>query len=355
MKLKMGLIGTGGIGFDKHLPEYAKLEDVEIYAAADPNPVALARAGEQYAVPHLFADYEQLLALPEIDFVCVATPNFLHAPVAIAALRAGKHVHCEKPMAPTLAEARTMVAEARAADRRLMIGLNNRFLPANRHVYELVRQGFFGELCHINAFWKRRSGLPPIPWFLDKTRAGGGCLLDLGVHILDMCLFIADFPAPEYVAAHAYRAFSGTPDRAPFTQDGSRLPDDCVFTSEDMVTGYLGFAGNFGISLECSWASFTQKEITGYDLYGTKGGAKYRKLPNQQPTLELYTLQEGRQVDITPAFESVIFDPREFTLFVEAMRGGETPTIIDPETALHTMGLLDAIYTAAEQGKPVVF
>ena len=346
--LKMGLIGCGGIAFDKFLPEYARLADqVELYAAAEVNPAALERAGREYNIPRLFDDYRRLLDLPELDFVAVALPNFLHAPVSIEALKHGKHVHCEKPMADSLAAARDMVKAAEAGGKTLMIGLNNRFLPQSRYVKQLALEGFFGDIYHMDAFWRRPAGLPSVPWFLDRKLSGGGCLMDIGVHMLDLSLFLSDFTGVSQVSASCFRKFVGEPNRAAFTYGTVEIPGGKTMDCEDMVSAYVKFAGGRSLSFLCSWSSFAEDERAGYELYGTKGGAKYLKFPGKQPELTLFTLAGGRQVSLTPRFDPVVFDPSEFTSFVSAVQTGAVPPIADPSNCLRAMELMDAIYQSA--------
>ena len=349
MKLKMGLIGTGGIAFDKHLPEYAKLSDrVTIAAAADVSEANLDRACQTYNIPKRFTDYKQLLALDELDFVVVALPNTLHAQVSIEALQSGKHVHCEKPMATAAADAEAMVAAAAKAGRTLMIGLNNRFLPQTTHVKKLIDDGALGEIYHVNAFWKRDAGLPFSAWQVTAGLAGGGCLTDIGVHMLDLSLYLLGFPAVSEVRAASHRKFSGTPDRAAFTYNGVRLPDGLPFDTEDLVSAWVRFDNTTTLSLECSWASFIEEECAGYDLYGTKGGVQYRKRPGKQPELKIFTLQNGQLTASVPRFAPVVFDPSEFTHFLDCVGGAKVPPVADPVSAVHTVRLIEAIYAQAK-------
>jgi predicted dehydrogenase len=330
-------------------------DSVEIFAACDANNANLQKAGAMYNILHLFSDYDKLLSMPEIDFVVVALPNYLHAPVSIEAMKRGKHVHCEKPMSISYAEAKEMADTALQTQKVLMVGLNNRFLPQSRYMKELVQNNFFGDVYHVNAFWKRRAGLPASPWYMDKTFAGGGCLIDIGLHMLDLVMYLLDHPAPVNVSASSYKKLSGSDDRAAFTYGEIRLPDGIPFDTEDLVCAQILFENKLSLSLECSWASFTEREQAGYEIYGTRGGVKYIKYPGEQPQLTLFTLDHGRQVSITPKFEPVVFDPLEFTHFIECVKTNTAPKIACVESCLHTMRLIDGIYKSAKEGKPILF
>lgn len=348
MKLKLGIIGTGGIGFDKHLPEYAKLSDyVELYAASDINSGNLDRASKIYGISRLYSDYHEMLDLDELDFVVVALPNHLHAQASIDAMERGKHVHCEKPMAVSYNEAKRMFEISQRTGKTIMVGLNNRFLPQSRYVRDLVEDGYFGDIYHINTYWKRRAGLPTSPWFVDKKQSGGGCLIDIGVHMLDLAMFISGFPEPETISAATYNKFIGSRQRELFTYDNKRLPDGLPFDTEDLVDAQIKFKNGMSLSFQCSWASFTQREEAGYEIFGTKAGAKYIKRPGNQPDLMLFTIMNGRQVNIIPEFEQVIFDPLEFTEFIQCVKTGTKPKTTSAESCLVTMNVIDGIYKAA--------
>ena len=196
-KLKMAVIGTGGIS-NEHIRGYINNPDTELYAFCDINPEQLKMMAEKYGVPaeRTFTDKDEMLkALPEIDAVSVCTWNSAHAECTIAALNAGKHVICEKPMAMNASEATQMLEAAKRNNKLLMIGFVRRHGNDCEVVRENVDAGTFGELYYAKATYLRRNGNPG-GWFGDKSRSGGGPLIDLGVHVIDLVRFIFGNPKP---------------------------------------------------------------------------------------------------------------------------------------------------------------
>lgn len=353
-KLKCGIIGLGGIGTDKHLPEYAKLkEDVEIAAICDADENMVKQTLKQYAVPHAFTNYKDLLALKEIDFVCVCLPNFLHAPVTIEALMAGKHVHCEKPMARNAVEAREMVRAKNASGKKLMIGLNNRFTPATRYVDRYIRDGNLGDIYFAKCGWVRRKEIAPRGWFLEKVKSGGGPLIDLGVHVLDMVMSLMDFPELKSVTARTYSKFINSDLRIAYSNPGAREEDNNKFNVEDLAVGFIELQKDISLQFEASWASNIEREKAYYEIYGTKGGVRYTKFPGIPAEVKIFTVMNGQHVDMEPKLLPVVFDPMEFTEFVSCIREDREPKLATPEQAVKIMELIDAIYKSAEIKKQI--
>ncbi|HEY3416801.1 MAG TPA: Gfo/Idh/MocA family oxidoreductase, partial [Armatimonadota bacterium] len=233
-KLKHGLIGCGGCGVGKHLASYAKHpQDVELYGVYDFEPEKARAAAEKYAVPHIFDTYEALLADPQIDTVSVVTPNVLHAPVVIAALKAGKHVHVEKPIAMNAVEAQAIVDAKNASGKKVMVALNNRFTDMAQFIKRYIEEGNLGEVYHARCGWHRRRGMPGWGgWFTTKALSGGGPIIDLGVHFIDLTLFMLGFPNPRTVSASAYCKFGN------HIPAGAANPKG-VFDVEDLATGFI--------------------------------------------------------------------------------------------------------------------
>ncbi len=185
-KLQVGIIGVGGIGRDQHLPGWAKVPFAEVTAVADLSEEALQRAVHGTAIAHCFHDWHDLVKLDGLDIVDICTPNRTHAPIALAALEAGKHVLCEKPLATTAAEVRSMMDAAQQANKLLMAGQHLRFDPACRQVKAIIDGGMLGDIYYTRAQWLRRRMLPPRNTFIEHHLSGGGCALDIGVHVLDL-------------------------------------------------------------------------------------------------------------------------------------------------------------------------
>src|SRR5690349_8200683 len=184
-KLRCAVIGAGGIGLD-HLHSLTTCHRAAAVAIAESNPQRAREASVRHNIPRSYADYHELLEQPDIDAVVVALPNHLHAPVAIEALKARKHVLLEKPMATSVKDAAKIIDVAKSMKRTLMVAQNLRF---NRHTQlakQAIERGDLGEVYHVRSFWLRRAGIPRIgSWFTQKQQAGGGSLYDLGVHLVD--------------------------------------------------------------------------------------------------------------------------------------------------------------------------
>ena len=348
-KLRYGVIGTGNIAVCKHLPGYAALTgDVEIVAACDIDRDRLDRVADQYHIPQRFTDWRELLAVKELDFVSVCVPNYLHAPVTVAALQAGKHVHCEKPMAVNGPLAQQMLEESRRCGRVLMVGLNNRFTPWNRYALDCVKSGALGTVYHAKCGWIRRAGLPHTAWFADKALAGGGALIDLGVHYIDLVLHFLGYPAPHGVVARTYNHLGAGKDATMYMH----RPIEYPFDVEDLAAGFIDLDGGASLSFEISWASNISQECAFYELYGTKGGIRFAMMPDG-PELKLYTVSNGRHVDCTPLLPKE-GDGSEFAEFISCIREGKAPWTAPPEQAVAMMTLVDAIYRSAAEGRQIL-
>ncbi|MDD4518019.1 MAG: Gfo/Idh/MocA family oxidoreductase, partial [Limnochordia bacterium] len=196
-KIKVGIIGVGGIAQTAHIPSWRARKDAEIVAIADINEQKLKQVKEKFMVPHAFTDYREMLAMDEIDVVSVCTPNLTHGIISKDALKAGKHVLCEKPVAVTGKEAEDIAQTAKAVDRIFMGAFCRRFEAASQEMRRRIEQGELGNVYYAKAGYLRRSGIPGLGgWFTDKSRSGGGCMLDIGVHALDLTYWLMGAPEP---------------------------------------------------------------------------------------------------------------------------------------------------------------
>jgi len=349
-KLKYGIIGTGDIARNKHLPGYAALPGVELYAACDINAEKLEAMGKAYAIPRLFESYKDLLALPEIDLVSVCLPNYLHAPATVEALNAGKHVHCEKPMAMNAREASDMLAARDKTGKKLMIGLNNRFLPEAHYVKKYIDGGHLGRIYYAKCGWLRRRGLPANPWFQDKELSGGGALIDLGVHYIDLVMYMLGYPKPLSVTAGATCNFGGGEEAELYGYEGHKKEWKCDI--EDHIAGFIRLENNVNVSFEINWASNMEKEIVFYEIYGTKANIKYGP-----GGVTIFTNVNGQFADITPQIEPRFAgaETNEFQYFVDCINNGVQPVISNSDQCREMMRLVDGIYKSAETFKEHTF
>ena len=236
-KFRTGIVGCGGIANGKHLPALSKMENVEIVAFCDLIPERAEKAREKYGAPDakIYATYEELVKDPTIDVVHVCTPNKSHAPISIAAMEAGKDVLCEKPMAKTAADAREMVATAKRTGRTLSIGYQSRYRADSQYLKKCCEAGDLGEIYYARAHAIRRRAVPTWGVFLNEEEQGGGPLIDIGTHALDLTLWEMNDYAVESVTGSVYRKLADTKDAA--NAWGPWDPEK--FTVEDSAFGFI--------------------------------------------------------------------------------------------------------------------
>ena len=349
-KWKIAVIGVGGIS-EMHIASYLRNPDVELYAFCDINEKRLHEMGEKYGISRLYTDKDEMLrALPEIDAVSVCTWNSAHAPCAIAALNAGKHVLCEKPMATSAAEAQEMLDAAKKAGKLLMVGFVRRYERGSTLLRQLVSQDFFGELYYAKATYLRRNGNPG-GWFGDKSRSAGGPLIDLGVHVIDLTRYLMGNPRPVSVYGATFQNLFNRPNiitpKAYYSTSAG--PDD-ICDVEDLASAMIRFDNGAVLQVEAAF-SLNMKEDTGsVQLFGTKGGARL------SPELELYSEMNGFMTNVTPVCppESFNFEfQEEINHFVHCLSTGE-PCRSPAEDGVQIMRILDAVYESGRTGHEVI-
>ena len=347
----IAIIGTGYIGMGAHLPAYQKMQDeglVRIAAVCDINPDALRTAGEKFGVAHRFTDYRQMLETDEIAAVDVCTPNYLHKQPVMDALAAGKHVICEKPLAVNAIEGAEMVAAARAAGRQLAVGLNVRFGAGAQAVKRFVDDGRLGEVYYARAHALRRRGIPGWGLFTQKDKQGGGPLVDIGVHILDLTLWLMGHPEPVSVSGQTYAKFG--PREGVLGLMGEWDPK--TFTVEDFAAGFIRFRNGATLSLESSFAANIAENQFHTTLLGTEGGALL--YPSDDARTRLLREESGTLTDTIPAFlMRVNTHEAELRAFVQAL-ADDMPVPVPGEQGLLVTRLLDALYESAETGHEVL-
>ena len=260
-KLGIGIIGTGSIAQLAHIPGYQAMADqCEIVAAADVSEDALAAAQRDFGIPHLFRDYHELLQLDEVDAVSICASNPIHHPATLAALAAGKHVFCEKPLALNAADAREMVEAAQKADRILAVDFQSRFIPQAVALKQCIERGELGEVYFVRAAWNRRRGFAPRTKgaFHSKALNGGGALIDVGVHVIDTALWLMGGPSPVSVSGATYLKIGNQ-------ADGGYNPwgpwNHQEMDVDDFAMAMIRCDNGATLSLECSWAlNFVESE-----------------------------------------------------------------------------------------------
>ncbi len=351
-KLRVGIIGIGGIG-EVHLKAYLQHPDVQVVAVADPAEARLRQIATTYGLANKYTDYHDMLARDDIDAVSVCTPNNLHAPAAIAALEAGKHVLCEKPLARSGAEAATMVQAATAAGRVLQVAFNHRQRGDVQVLKNYIVSGGLGRIYHAKATWMRRAGIPGMGgWFTNREMAGGGPLIDLGVHILDMALYLLGEPEVISISAATY-AELGPRGRGSFS-DQSHLVGQGGYEVEDLATAFVRLGSGATLLMEASWAVYGKSaDDFGVTLYGTDGGALIDvKNYGTEDTLTIFTDTAGVPSEIRPRLPKGGGHVAVVRNFVTAIRSGDWATNNGSE-GLRRAQIIDAVYQSALQGREI--
>ncbi|MFA9477345.1 Gfo/Idh/MocA family protein [Phycisphaerales bacterium AB-hyl4] len=343
-KLRIAFIGAGGIA-GAHLRALAKLDDVEVVAMADVAEAGMKKHAEEYGIPsdRCYTDYQEMLDKVEPDAVSVCTPNGLHAPNSIAALKAGAHVFVEKPMAMNAEEARQMIDVAKSVDRKLVIGFQYRFAGKTQFLKRAADDGLFGKIMFGRVQALRRRGIPNWGVFGRKDLQGGGPMIDIGVHMLEMCHYTMGSPRPVAAVGMTDTYLGNKPSEV-----SSRWPgwDHKTYTVEDFACGHIRFENGEVIHIESMFAGHIEQDVMDFQLMGHKGGAVWSES-------RVFTDQNGHMVDIKPNYlESsdfpYMFD-RKMRDFVDHVLYNK-PSMAPAEHGLRVQQMLDGIYRSAEQG-----
>lgn len=349
--IRVGLVGAGTIG-DVHLRAYSQIPAVQIVAIADAQPERLEQFGRIFNVPDHYVDYLDLIARDDIDAISVCTPNQYHAPITIAALEAGKHVLCEKPLARSYAEGRGMVDAAGKAGRILKVAFNHRERGDVKVLKSYIDVGELGHIYHAKATWMRRSGIPGVGgWFTSKEMAGGGPLIDLGVHVLDMALYLLGEPKVASVSAATYSEL-GPRGRGNWGE--YRLTGSGGYEVEDLATAFIRMVDGSTLLLEASWAVYGKSaDDFGVTLFGTNGGAEIEvKNYGWENTLRIFTDVVGVPAEVQPRVNKGDGHLGVIREFIDQIRSGDWA--YNGEQGLYRTLIIDACYTSAIERREVV-
>lgn len=352
---RVGVIGCGGIANGKHLPSLSRQDKVQVVAFCDIIKERAESAAEQYgnADAVVYTDYLELLKDASIDIVHVLTPNDAHADISIAALEAGKHVMCEKPMAKTAADAKRMAEAAKRTGKKLTIGYDNRFRQDSLYLKKVCEAGELGHIYYAKAHAIRRRAVPTWGVFLDEEKQGGGPLIDIGTHALDLTLWMMDNYKPKVVLGTKYHELSRREEAA----NAWGPWDPKKFTVEDSAFGMIVMENGATITLEASWAlNSLDVDEAKCSLSGTEAGAdmknglringeKYSKLYTNEIELDAggVAFYEGKTEKATDV---------ELRKWIEAIEEDKDP-VVTPEQAYVVSRILEAIYESAQTGKAV--
>lgn len=347
--LRVGVIGTGGIA-GLHLQAYQKNPDVDLVAVADMNLDRAKTVADQYGASKAYADPAELLADKCVDAVSVCTWNNTHAEFAIAAIEAGKHVLVEKPLSRTYPEALKIKEVVEAHDRVLQVGFVRRHSSNCQVLKTFIDAGDLGDIYYAKASCIRRVGNPG-GWFADKEMSGGGPLIDIGVHVIDLCWYLMGSPTAVSVSANSYSKLGNRSNITTKPRYKVADYDPTKNSVEDMVNALVRFDNGASLMLETSYSLHATEDSLGVSVYGDKGGA------DLEPSLRIATEQHNSIVNITPQIGSPTFDlaegfQNEIDNFVGACRG-ETAGISPVDHGVELMKIMDAIYTSAALGEEV--
>ena len=356
-KVRIGIIGCGGIANGKHMPSLAQLDNVEMVAFCDIICEKAVAAKEKFGTEDakVYTDYKELISDASIDAVHICTPNKSHAFITVDSLESGKHVMCEKPMAKTVEEARAMVDAAHRTGKKLTIGYQNRYRVDARHLFKACQNGDLGHIYFAKAHAIRRRAVPTWGVFLNEEEQGGGPLIDIGTHALDLTLWMMDNYKPKYAVGNIYHELSKKENAA----NAWGPWDPKAFNVEDSAFGFVTMENGATIFLESSWALNTLDEgeaIT--TLCGTEGGADMKQ--GLRINGEKYSRLYDEKVMTDTAGVAFYDGEGESAEMVEAAHWidcivNDKEPIVKPEQALVVTQILDAIYESAKTGKPVYF
>lgn len=347
LKLRVGVIGVGAIADEKHLPNWQELEAdgrVEVIGVCDVIPARAQEMGAKYGARVVHTDYRKMLSEDRYDIIDVCTQNRHHAPITIGALKAGAHVLVEKPMAMNSAECRAMIQAANANKRKLMVAQFMRFEPDAEKLKEVIDTGRLGTIYSANATYLRRRGIPGWGKFHIAKESLGGPLIDIGVHVLDLAVWLMGSPKPIAASGKVYRMFGDREDLC--NGEWGEPYDRKEFDVEDYASAYVRFENDSTLTMEVSWAANIQDERSGVTILGDKAGVSTSPLglygyENRSLTTTRYDWlppQSGHRMEI-----------RHFTECVERNR----PVRVKPEESLRIQQIIDAIYESSRKNAEV--
>ena len=356
--VKVGIIGCGGIANGKHMPSLKQIPNVQMVAFCDIKPERAEKAKAEYGTPDakVYTDYKELLKDPEIEVVHVLTPNREHADISIDSLYAGKHVMCEKPMAKTAADARRMVEAAKATGKKLTIGYQHRHKPQSNNAKQRIVSGELGEIYYANCLAIRRRATPNWGVFLDAEAQGGGPIIDIATHSLDLTLYLMNNYEPEMVVGKTHKKLE-------HPEAGNVWGDKGVSTTplEEAACAMIRMKNGATIMLETSWALNTCEPVEEGScvLCGSRAGLQIKNNVLKINKVE-YDRQVVTEVDTSVGGVAFYSGKKVTPALVEARSWidaivNDTDPVVLPEQACVVSEILEAIYVSSKTGKPVYF
>ncbi len=335
-KIKVGVIGLGNIAQIIHLPILSKLENVQLVALCDTEFQRAKLLGERYKVKHIFQDYQDLLAMTDLDAVIIATPTNTHKEIAIAAIKAQKHCLVEKPLARTAKEAKEILDVLNKSNIKMMVGMNQRFRPDAMILKSFIENGEIGDVFFVKCGWLKKNPVDR-QWKTQKSVSGGGVFLDLGIMVLDLALWILNFPEAHSVSAVNF---------------GRYRYDEHSADVEDFSSVLIRLKTGQAMTIDTSWNFEVDNDLLFCNVYGNKGFARVYPL-------KFHKKINDKLINVTPEKIGSIQDIykrsyyNELRHFIDAV-SGLYPLSSTAKDAYERMNIVDAIYKSAKIGKEVL-
>ena len=347
------MIGLGGIAKGAHMSAYGRMNNVELAAICDIVPAKIEAFKERYNLPDdfpSFTDYHDLLNMEGLDYVDICTPNYLHSIIAVDALNKGLNVFTEKPDAVSVAEVTKMKEAADKSGKVLMAMRNNRHRNTAKFLKNYIAEGSMGDIYCGRCGWIRRRGIPGKGgWFTTKAQSGGGPLIDLGVHMIDLAVWLMGNPTPIAVSANTYTKFADNDTSDSVNSKFGDAKSEGTFDVEDLAMGMIRFDNGAVLQIEFSWASNIKSENRFVELRGTKAGLKWK-----ENEVEFFTEEDGQLLDIKPT-GNMNTDGHKMNIrnFIDVLTEGAEP-VFKPSQGVDMIKILCAIYESAEKGREIV-
>ena len=342
-KFKVGVIGCGNIAQKAHFPNIYSNPELDLICVADVDIKKATDMKEKFHAKYAFSDYKDLLKLTDLDAVHICTPNYLHAQIAIESLKAGKHVLIEKPVATTVEDTIEIYKIAKECNKTAMSANCFRYVTEGQVIKKFIDNDKLGEIYYANVKALRRRGIPPHGVFTKKEFQGGGPLIDIGIHQIDLAMYLMGNPKPLRISGQTFTKIGNTPNHA-FGVRGKW--DYRNYDVEDFACGMVRFDNGAIMSIETSFAANIQKDVSSVTLLGNKGGA------DTQPIC-IYTEEDEMMIDITPvSLTPTNFYDVEIKGFYKSIKEG-TKIPITYEETLNVIKIIEGIYKSSEQGREI--
>ena len=352
-KLKGALIGAGGIVRGSHAPAYEKMTNqVEIVAVCDILEDRAKAMAERLGAKEYYTDYKDVLKIEGLDFVDICTPNLYHSIIAVDALNAGINVFCEKPDAVSVEEAEKMKKAAEDSGKVLMVMRNNRYNGMSYYLKKFIEDGKMGDIYAARCGWQRRRGIPGKGgWFTTKALSGGGPLIDLGVHMIDLSIWLMGNPKPVAVTGCTYTKFANSDVSDSVNSSFGDKKADGTFDVEDLAMGFIRFDNGACMQIEFSWASNVQVEQNFVEFRGDKAGAMWSSLDGQ---LKIFGESYGATEDLFPKTVTPC-QQHEANLrhFADVLLNGAEPMFV-PQQGVDMIKILEGFYKSAKEGREIL-